>query len=292
VKKLIFILPILFLVNASAEVLNTKIHDIIAPEANEKDYLILSETGDVFEIPLDKKELIDLAYEALENRLPINIDLVDLSINKILGKRERVAKLELLNLEVDNLYQTESGFVPTPLDNYRLTVLADVAEADKVFKTMNTKTRRFSQCYNRAHVWTYELSRLRVDGQMYNTGKIWLFFTRRYIREYKYKWWFHVAPYTKVSTQSEDMILDREFLREPVGEVKWKNIFMKNKANCPAVEYYSDYNNHQESQHCYIMKSSMYYWQPFNIENLEKNGPEKKSWVQSELDQAYRNAMR
>ena len=180
-------------------------------------------------------------------------------------------------------------FVPTPLDGYSLTSIYNLDDANKLFRSQRTRTKRRSQCYNRAHVWSYELKKRGV-----NSGKIWIFFTKRYIKEYRYKWWFHVAPYIKVKGQSESIVMDREFTRKPETETKWKNIFMKNNAPCTTVEYYSDYRNYfwNGPKFCYIIKSSMYYWQPFNIENLEKGEPEKKSWVTKELEQAYRNAIR
>ena len=214
---------------------------------------------------------------------------VNISLNKILGNRETVSEVTILDESADlkSEFAIESE-IPTPLTDYKHTVLGSYQEAQKVFRSQENGTRRRSQCYNRAHVWTYEMSKRKITA-----GKVWLFFTSRYIKEYKYKWWFHVAPYVKVEGEAEDTVMDRKFTKNPAPLTVWKDIFIYNRANCPTVEYYSDYrdNHFNGNKFCYIIKSSMYYWQPFNIENLEKGEAPKKSWDRGELEQAHKNAV-
>lgn len=286
-----FFVSILFIVSSvNAATMTTKIHDIIKPLKGESKYLIFATSGDVFELDANNKEAVEAAYYSLEQNLIIDIDLVDISLNKILGVRENISKINMLNEELE--YSAESFVeteIPTPLDDYKLTTICNMDDASKLFKSQRSKTRRRSQCYNRAHAWTYELSKRGV-----HSGKVWLFFTKRYIKEFKYKWWFHVAPYVQVKDAAEDTVMDREFTRRPTPLTKWKNIFMKNNAPCPTVKYYSDYRDNfwNGSKYCYFIKSSMYYWQPFNIENLEKGEPQKNSWNIDELEQAFRNSIR
>lgn len=281
---------LLFATIANAKVITTSVYDIIEPDKAESKYLILTTSGDVFELNEDDTEALEAAKFSLTQKVLVDIDLVDLSLNKILGIRENISKINMVNEELT--YESESVFntnVPTPLDGYELTKIYNMDDAKKLFISQRTRTKRRSQCYNRAHVWTYELSKRGV-----NSGKVWLFFTKRYIREYKYKWWFHVAPYIQVREQAEDVVMDREFTRDPLPLTTWKNIFMKNNAKCPTVEYYSDYRDHfwNGSKYCYYIKSSMYFWQPFNIENLEKGELVQRRWDRNELEQAYRNAIR
>lgn len=278
----------------SASEITTKIHDIIVPTKSDSNYLILAESGDIFELDEQKVESIDAAYYSLKNNVAIKINLVDISLNKILGLRENVSEIELVSEDVseevsEELLFEENEYVPTPLDGYSFTVIPDMGTAKKLFRTMRTDTRGRSQCYNRAHVWAYNLNKRNV-----RSGKIWLFFNKRYIREYRYKWWFHVAPYIKVEGESEISVIDREFTRKPLPLTEWKNIFMKNNAACPTVKYYSDYRENfwDGSQYCYYIKSSMYYWMPKDIEALENGATEKKSWVKGELESAYKNAIR
>ena len=260
------------------------------PLKGESNYLVLTTSGDVFELSADNAEAVEAAYFSLEQNIVIDIDLVDISLNKILGFRENISKIKLLNEEIE--FNTESAFdteIPTPLDDYDLSQVWNMNDANKLFRSQRTRTRRRSQCYNRAHVWTYELKKRGV-----NSGKVWLFFTKRYIKDYKYKWWFHVAPYVTVKGEEEETVMDREFTRKPETLTKWKNIFMKNNAPCPTVDYYTDYRDNfwDGSKYCYFIKSSMYYWQPFDIENLEKGEPQRTDWKRSLLEQAYKNAIK
>lgn len=294
VKSILFLLMLIGSVTISATEITTRIHDIITPDKSDEAYLLLATDGNIYEVREDKLEVIDLAYEAMELKKEITLKLVDVSINKILGLREHISAIELKSSESafpEINFELETD-IPTPLDNYDMTVLPDMESALKLFRTQATRTRRRSQCYNRAHVWSYELSKKKFNGERIKTGKVWLFFTRKYIKQYKYKWWFHISPIIKVAGQSEDIVLDRKFSRNPLPLTVWKDIFMKNDAPCPTVKYYSDYNNNQWINHCYYIKSSMYYWQPFNIENLEKGEPEKRIWDKSELVRAYRNAIK
>lgn len=284
------LLSLLIVGTANAASITTKIHNILTPDKYGSEFLVMADSGDVFEISPDEEEILNAAYLALETNSVVTIDLSDLSINKLLGKRENISKIEISNnLSIPTVESEFDTNIPTPLDNYEFTTLNSYEDAQKLFKTQQNRTRRRSQCYNRAHVWSYEMSKRNV-----NSGKIWLFFTSRYIKEYKYKWWFHVAPYVKVAGEAEDIVMDRKFTRNPAPLSVWKNVFMKNKADCTTVEYYSDYrNNHFNGRKfCYIIKSSMYYWQPFNIENLEEGKEEKTSWNQDEMKKAYRNALK
>lgn len=285
------VLSFLFIItSANAATITTKVHDIIKPSKSESKFLILATSGDVFELDESNTEALEAAYFSLEENILIDINLVDLSLNKILGMRENISKINMANtpleIEEEGAFDTE---IPTPLDNYELTSIWNMDDANKLFRSQRTRTRRRSQCYNRAHVWTYELKKRGV-----NSGKVWLFFTKRYIKEYKYKWWFHVAPYITVKGEEEETVMDREFTRTPKTLTDWKNIFMKNNAPCPTVEYYSDYRDHfwNGSKFCYFIKSSMYYWQPFDIEKLEQGEAQRTEWNKNQLEQAYRNAIK
>jgi hypothetical protein len=205
----------------------------------------------------------------------------------------------VVGIELQSVNEPEPAFeyhfdTPTPIDNFHMSTLSSMKEATKLFKTQKSRTRNRSQCYNRAHVWTYELSKRLTEqsNERFKPGKVWMFFTKKYIREFRYRWWFHVTPTTKVRGAHEDIALDRTYTKQPTPLTDWKNLFIKNRAFCPTVKYYSSYRKNQWSHYCYLIKSSMYYWQPFNIENLEKGKKEKTEWKRYELKRAYRNALR
>jgi hypothetical protein len=268
--------------------LKVKIVDII----EEEEFLLLANNGLVYELTTDDREVLDFAHYAKENDLEVEIVQSLLNLDSVFDNRESVRTLKLdytpdAQVAPKNINKSILN-VPTPLDNYEVSNVSE-SQADSLFSTMRRDTRRKSQCYNRAHIWSYELSQKSVNGSKLNLGKTWIFFTRKYIQEYKYKWWFHVAPHIMVD--SSHSVLDRKFLRGPISLQGWTNYFMQNKAVCKVVEYYDDYSNNQDVESCFIMKSSMYYWQPLHIEGLEDGDAEPKSWNSQQMNIAGKNAI-
>lgn len=172
-------------------------------------------------------------------------------------------------------------------EDYSPTVLNSVDEAQKIFNSMRRGSTSWSQCFNRAHIWAYE-SKNQFD---LNSMKMFLFFTRKYIREYNFEWWFHVAPFTYVleDGNTTEKILDFKFTRSPANVQKWTDLFMSNRALCPVIAKYSEYENNNGQEYCYLYKASMYYLQPLDLDNLERSGTTKSQWYNYEVRRAYRN---
>lgn len=171
--------------------------------------------------------------------------------------------------------------------DYAPTVLTSLLEAQNVFKNLRRGARGSSQCYNRAHVWAYESKKnFNLDSM-----KVFLFFTSKYIREYDYIWWFHVAPFTYVQENGfkTERVLDLSFTKGPTQMKDWTDKFMENKSVCLPVTRYSEYERNQEKAYCYLYRASMYYVQPLDLEYLETDGTEKAAWLNYELKRAYRN---
>lgn len=279
----------------------TGVFDVWPPEAGEDSYLILATDRNIYEVPASNNELVESAYAAKKAKAFVKIKLLkDKFSDEVLGKRSIVTDIQLtsalyapvmrknLALKNENLGLKGIDYA-TPMDNYTPTVVASMERADTLFRSMRTDTRGRSQCYNRAHVWAFELwKRYRL-----HSNKTWIFFTRRYINQYKWKWWFHVSPSVEVAGQSEEIVLDRKFRRNPSTLTDWKNEFIKNKAACPIIDRYSQYSQNQYTEYCYLLKSSMHYWQPYHIENLEKGEGEIPTgrWVEYQLDRAYKNGI-
>jgi hypothetical protein len=154
-----------------------------------------------------------------------------------------------------------------------------------IFKKMRKNYQNNSQCYNRAHIWSYEEFR----RSSFRSMKLFLFFTTKYIRAFRYHWWFHVAPMTYVGDSSylNWYILDRRFTKKPHSLQNWTDIFMRNKASCKIVDKYNDYRDHQQSQWCYLIPVSMYYWQPRDILRRDTSGVGKNQFIQGEINHAY-----
>ena len=168
---------------------------------------------------------------------------------------------------------------------YEPTILPDLATVDTIFQRMNRQWQQESQCYNRAHVWNYE--------EHNRTGllskKVFIFYTRRYIRDYNFFWWFHAIPTVLANHEGTviERFLDPTFASMPLTMKSWTDLFVRSRRACPVITRYSDYRNNQETEHCYLHFSSMYYWQPRDLEEYERSGFEKTSFLGPEVQHAY-----
>ena len=81
-----------------------------------------------------------------------------------------------------------------------------------------------------------------------------------------------------------------KYARGPLKLKQWTDIFMRDNADCPVVQKYSDHANYPESGSCFVMKSSMYYYQPVDLEEEELSGTVRNRWVPAEVSHAYQEA--
>lgn len=186
--------------------------------------------------------------------------------------------------EVDPSTEDLNHFRYNELRQFAPTELQSKEEATELFNSMiNDGDRKRSQCFKRAHIWSYDLwSNLGINSQ-----KIFIFYTPRYSIIEDFDWWFHVAPL--VNVKGEDFVMDGTFMQKPVTVTEWKNFFVKSpKVNCGTMEHYSEYKNNQWSRLCYLMKTPMYILSPLDIENRDFNGIEKNHWILDELQDARR----
>ncbi len=232
--------------------------------------LVYLTTGEVVRITNKDSNLREAIHSAIEKK-----SLVGLSIS---DKKEILSLQSLPDLAVEEIPSTEtSDYQPTIINSYN--------EVESLFMALKPNSRRSSECFNRAHVWSYEMFQKNQIKSM----KMFIFFTRKYIREHNFSWWFHVAPFTYMKRYNEvvEKVLDFSFTKIPANTKSWTDVFMKNKVNCPVITKYSDYSQHQEEEWCYLFKTSMYYYGPRDLEDLEETGAEKTDWVQSEINTAY-----
>lgn len=255
---------------------STQIHDIDMGSANEEPLIFLT-TGQVVTLEKLDKSRLDSLKEGMKKKSWFKISL---------NQNKQITHIELIEapyssspLLSKSLYGTQK-FTPS--------ILKDLDQARSFFNEARSNARQVSECYNRAHVWTYEW---RINHHLYSS-KVWLFFTRRFIRKYKFDWWFHVAPMVHVIVNGEvkERILDIKYAKGPTRLKIWTDIFLRDRADCPVVKKYSDQANHPESGSCFVMKSSMYYYQPVDLEQLELTGVEKNLWSEAEVKNAYLDA--
>lgn len=175
-----------------------------------------------------------------------------------------------------------------PMMSYEPTVLPSMEAATKLLKTQRKPNmiQWNIQCYNMAHVRAYEA--WKYHGV--NSQKIFLFFTKSYIRKYRFKWWFHVTPMVLVNNngKADQMVLDREWSKVPLPVKSWTDKFIKSKKACPVISKYSAYEQNQETNDCYVYPISMYYWQPVHLIELEETRQERATFNMSEVNTAYR----
>lgn len=258
---------------ALAERLNTRVHSVDVSQKSGEPHLILFENGRVGFLEDSEKSSLNHLLLGKERNEWLEVEL-DRNGNYLGGSV--IAPPEEISPEKIDHGLSPQSYVPTRLSS--------ISEATGIFQRMRSRHQRASQCYNRAHVWAYE--EFRRSG--FKSMKLFLFFTRSYIRAYRYKWWFHVTPMTYVA--GTPMTLDRTFTRSPLPVKTWTDKFIYSRRNCPVVSRYSQYRNHQETEHCYLIPASMYFWQPRDLDTYERTGFEKTDYIQREVDWAYREA--
>lgn len=251
---------------------NAQIYDI--DEAPGEETLLLLTTGHVARLK-ETSQKSNNFHQLKDNQQWLSITL---------NERHEIESIEPVARPKSLL---KSWALNEPIEQYRPTVIENMDLAHKYFKEARYVSKE-SQCYNRAHIWSYEWF---LNHTVYS-NKSWLFFTRKYIRKFKFEWWFHVAPSVQVRDNGvvKEKIMDIKYGRSPIDPKRWTDIFMLNDAHCPLVTTYSDYANYPESGWCFTMRSSMFYYQPFDIEMKETWGSIKGNWYDSEVKAAYLEA--
>jgi Glutaminase len=262
---------------ANTMVIKTQIEKIDYPHSIGEPVLLFLKSGNVLKISNAKSDLLKEIQSFEEARATIEFSYD--------GKREILSAEEttppiLMSLPTAPQKSLQEAYMPS--------LLPDLTAAKKLFFDHRTPKSGETQCYNRAAVWTYEW---RLSQKIYS-NKIWIFFTQKYIRKYDFEWWFHVSPMVNVVVDGKikERVMDMKYARGPLSIQQWTNIFMKDDAACPVVTKYSDHANFPESNTCFLQKSSMYFYQPIDLETMERFGNEKTGWVIPEVRAAYEEA--
>lgn len=204
---------------------------------------------------------------------------------------EEARSLEKSSEKHDLGVQLDDKFNVIALQSYEPTILDSLESANKLLRTMRRPNpiQWNIQCYNMAHVRAYEAWKNHGVKSM----KAFLFFTNSYIRRYGHKWWFHVTPmvYVKINGKVEERILDREWAKTAVTTKEWTDKFIKPKTPCPVIGRYSEYEDHQDAQNCYLLPVNMYYWQPLHLVELERSRNEMNEFNMSQVRTAYARDM-
>jgi hypothetical protein len=239
---------------ADTSVVRTRIESVLAPLHAGQTFQILSSIdGRVYDAEasvasgLRADSVVDLVVDGDRAVAFAAVESADSSAEIAKGETDEVIKSD------------------PPMLGYEPTQLATMAETATLFDELEYVTPK-SQCYQRAMIWTYAM----YNTHQIKSQKVFLFFTQRFIREYRYKWWFHVAPV--VIAEGKEVVLDPTFTKSPLVLGDWTNEFMLNKAPCAVANSYTQYENNQSVEYCYTLMTPMYYYQPRDMEALDLRG--------------------
>jgi len=270
-----WILSFLLMFNVFALSTETKIYDIA--EGDNEQALIYGFDGKVYFVPKGV-QLDELTKKHGENTFAIEFDEESNEVRSFIPledkKPSRVQSYDLSDIYIDNRNKPEVFYL-SEYDNDNALY--------QTFRRQNNNIIQDSQCYDRAHYWSYEWHRQKLAS-----GKMFLFFTESYIRRYNYKWWFHVAPTFQVNPGSV-RIMDPTFSNIPLSIQNWTNMFVKPQAKCPSINHYNEYFNNQNTRDCYIRHTSMYYYHPHTVRDRDLTGRPVNRWNMNEVRSAYRN---
>lgn len=274
-----FILLVFFLITqgmAQAGEIITTVFNVIESGRTERLLVLSGSDGRIYKTNKSEENLKYFkSFVGQIVKLTFSENAKELFINKI----ERAN-----SSEVDPSVMDLNHFQYNQLREFAPTDLQSIEVATDIFKGMlNDGDRRRSQCFKRAHMWSYDMwSKMGISSQ-----KIFIFYTQRYIQLEDFEWWFHVAPVVVV--KGEDYVLDGTFMTKPITVREWQNYFIKSeKLNCPVAGNYDEYTKNQWNRLCFLMKVPMYFFSPLDIENRDTKNIPRNHWVLGELQDARR----
>jgi hypothetical protein len=259
---------------SSIETLDTRIVAIDDSSAHGPVLVFLSAGGRVLRLS-GTNDFLDRLRDAHARERSIRLKFMDV------GDEDELFEVELYTATEVN---TEDFEVPSALTPYQTGVTEPevpvgrgvvAKELYDYFGSMGLPLE--SQCFHRAYLWAFEAWKHKgID-----TEKVFLFFTRKYIREVRYKWWFHVAPF--VSDERRDYVLDPTFVPSPMELNAWTAQFVTNGDKCPVIERYLGHGAHHQDKSCYVRKVSMYYYHPNVLEKADRSNQVVRDWDRAGL---------
>lgn len=266
-----------------------RIHDIWDDGAPTVQVLI-NEDGKILQVEKNSKwfSLLQLAFEL---KKPVSVETSAEPPFKVLHA-------EWADSAGDTAFET---VIKTDEAEYEPTVIVSQDELTQIFKSLRPDSyfKGNSQCFRRAHTWAYDMWK---SAKHIKSMKVFLFFTRKYINEYRYGWWFHVAPYVVYAPtlngnalgaeQNNEAVLDRTFFEAPFLLNDWATAFMKNQARCRVIDSYVEVDQPKDTDYCLVRKLPMYYYAPVNVENLDKQGVKVSDFSSWELRDMTRDNRR
>lgn len=281
-KNLLMGLMLVTLTQTSWAGIKTRILNISEPETMADTYEVLvAKNTSPYQVSAQNLELIEKLQTAEEFNQVIEIETLE----------NEITSMEVIEAgdDIIDFYNYDEEL--HPMTDYEASNVDSYEEAVRMFKYLKKRSKWFTQCFNRAHIWAKQM----YDRDQVDSMKIFIFYTKKYRRTVDGKWWFHVAPMIDVNGQY--YVMDQEFTRKPTLEHDWEKIFtykLKKKGiegyRCKVIrnikEYYDKEN--QKSEYCNILITSMHYWMPLDMSNLDKKGLQQTEWSNRDLRSAAR----
>lgn len=270
------LLGILSLPALAASEMTSQVYDVDYGSSPEDVVLIFLTNGKVAKVDPENKPLLEKVstIKTKKNWLTITID-----------KHRYIKKLGPAPspLPTPHYLPEEKNFTST----YVPTTIPSMEVAKKYFKEARYNPKD-SQCFNRAHVWSYEWWK----KHSLKSNKMIIFFSRTYIRRYNFEWWWHIAPLVHVMDEGKvvERMMDVKYTRGPIEIRRWTNIFMRNDANCQVITKYSDYADNPYQGECYLHRGNMYTYQAADLQMLEAWNYTKDKFIMDEVRGAYLEA--
>lgn len=291
--KTLIIASLMLSATAKAAI-TTTVNEVLSPEPGMSSYEVLASDGRVYEIDENNIELAEELQKAKETGATVSLELEEgLPLRNDLP--ERILKAKVNEVQKRNV-QEDNGIL-TPMSDYEPSDLENLEEVTKMFGELRERTKWFSQCFNRAHIWAKQMH----QDHGVKSQKILIYYTKKYRREVSKKWWFHIAPV--VTVKGEKYVMDKEFTRKPTLAKDWEAIFTSKMGaknigprdyRCAQIENISEYYDEANTQteFCNIQYTSMYYWEPNDMSRLDKEGTQKTDWVDWEIRAAAKEAFK
>lgn len=219
----------------------------------------------------------------------------------------------IISISLSMICAAAQAQVPVSADKavpgYEPTVFSSKDQVQKLFDDMPWSFRapsvmglnQGSQCYMRAHMWSYDSFR----NQNVKLMKAFVFYTHTYKEWHKKKfhkkfdWWFHVTPYTLVKNaetqQIEEWTLDATFSDEIQNMKPWTDLFVRSGKKCAEYVPYEKFKCevmgvHTEknptgceeairgTEHCYIVRTAGTVYDPDEIEAAHASNRTRFEW--------------
>lgn len=88
------------------------------------------------------------------------------------------------------------------------------------------------------------------------------------------------------------LITDAKIVKATSENWPWNNRQEIIHLECPEITHYSEFKYHGELYHCFLFRTSMYYFEPEDMNRLERIGQTRTDWDNREVYNAFHGAFR